>query len=187
MTLRFEEQVIAIADALAGCGIEFAIGGAIAFGYAAEPRGTIDIDINVFMGPDNAAPTLECLSAMGLPFDFEQGEAEARSSGQLRINWKGTFIDLFFAYAEFHESCHERVRRVPFGGITVPILSAEDIVIFKALFNRPKDWLDIEQVVRTQGPNLDATYVLHWMDDLVGPADLSRERLARLLADLSGG
>ena len=39
----------AIADALEERGIGYAIGGAIALGYYAVPRATVDVDVNVFV------------------------------------------------------------------------------------------------------------------------------------------
>ena len=38
---------------------------------------------------------------------------------------------------------------MPFGPDTIPILGPEHLVVCKAVFNRPKDWLDIEQVLAT--------------------------------------
>jgi hypothetical protein len=70
---------------------------------------------------------------------------------------------------------------MPFEEITMPVLSAEDIVIFKAMFNRPKDWLDIEQVILTQAAGFDAAYALGWLDRMVGPDDSSRRRLAAII------
>ena len=40
-------------------------------------------------------------------------------------------------------------QSVPFGPDTIPILGPEHLVVCKAVFNRPKDWLDIEQVLAT--------------------------------------
>ena len=43
------EKLIALHHALDDAGIPHAVGGAIALGYYAEPRATIDVDINVFV------------------------------------------------------------------------------------------------------------------------------------------
>jgi hypothetical protein len=37
----------ALADALKSKGIDYAIGGALALGYYAAPRATVDVDINI--------------------------------------------------------------------------------------------------------------------------------------------
>ena len=40
-----------LADALEDNDIEYAIGGALALGYYATPRATVDVDINIFVPP----------------------------------------------------------------------------------------------------------------------------------------
>ena len=42
-------KLVALHDALDEAAIPHAVGGAIALGYYAEPRATIDVDINVFV------------------------------------------------------------------------------------------------------------------------------------------
>ncbi len=108
--------------------------------------------------------------------------AESRAREQVRLLFDGTFIDLFFAMHAFHESCQRRAVRMPFDGGFLPILSAEDLVVFKVLFNRPKDWFDIEGVLATQAERFDGDYVLRWLDEMVGPRDSARMRFATLLA-----
>jgi hypothetical protein len=48
------------------------------------------------------------------------------------------------------------------------------------LFNRPKDWVDIEAIISARA-DFDAAYVLRWLDDMVGPEDSARRRFAALL------
>lgn len=56
----------------------------------------------------------------------------------------------------------------------VPILSATDLAVFKALFDRLKDWADIEELLRYG--EVDRDEVLRWLAAVVGADD---ERLAR--------
>ena len=44
------------------------------------------------------------------------------------------------------------VRRVPFAGATIPIVSPEHLVIRKVMLDRPKDWLDIEAILAAETP-----------------------------------
>lgn len=60
-------------------------------------------------------------------------------------------VDLFFAYSRFHEVVESRIREAEFEGSTIWVLSAEDIVVFKVIFNRPHDWRDIERVCHRMG------------------------------------
>ena len=63
------------------------------------------------------------------------------------------------------------------------ILSAEDLVVLKVLFNRPKDWDDIRQVVLAQRDHLDTDYVMRWLDEMLGPGDRARNRFVELAMD----
>jgi len=47
------EVARALADALQRQRLPYAIGGAIALGYDAAPRATVDVDINVFVAPES--------------------------------------------------------------------------------------------------------------------------------------
>ncbi|MEH3052594.1 MAG: hypothetical protein PGN13_01105 [Patulibacter minatonensis] len=51
-----------------------------------------------------------------------------------------------------------------------------ELVVFKALFNRTKDWADIEAVVAAETVDLDEVHDL--LVDLVGADDLRITRLA---------
>ena len=45
-----------IADALTSAGHDYAIRGALALGVAGVPRGTLDVDVNLFVSDDALAP-----------------------------------------------------------------------------------------------------------------------------------
>ena len=66
----------------------------------------------------------------------------------------------------------------------VPIISATDLTIFKALYSRGKDWVDIEELLRYG--TVDLVEVARWLTDLVGEDDprLSRLREVRERAEL---
>jgi hypothetical protein len=98
-----------------------------------------------------------------------------------------SFIDLFFAYDPFHDSCRARAVPVDFYGEPLSVLSAEDIVLFKTLFNRPKDWPDIEQLLAVQGRGFDAGYARRWVAEMLPPDDSARKRLELLLARYTDG
>ena len=50
-------------------------------------------------------------------------------------------------------------------------LSAEATVVFKLLFYRAKDLVDIEKLVAVQGEDLDRAYIRGWMVDMMGNDD----------------
>lgn len=165
-------------------GIPHAFGGAIALAYWAEPRATIDIDVNVFVAPERAVAVLMLLSAIGVE---TAGAAEViEQDGQARVLWDDTPLDLFFSYDPFHDAARRGVVEVPFAAISIPILSAEHLTVCKAVFDRAKDWVDIEAMIEL-GTRLDPAEVLRWVGRVVGDEDPRYARIANLLAPPADG
>ncbi len=156
-----------------------AFGGALALAYYAEPRATIDIDLNVFVAPSDYETVASALAVLGI--DGRPGvEAMVRREGQCRLWWSHTPVDVYFAYDALHDAMRRARRREPFADKTIPVLSPEHLLICKALFNRPKDWLDIEQIV-VGVDDLDGAEVRGWLDRIVGRDDPRRKRVERLI------
>lgn len=155
--------------------IPYAIGGAIALFYWGEPRSTADIDINVFLVTSQASRVVSAIAAAGVQIDSVRVLREVAAVAQARFEFDGTPVDLFFADLPFHESCRARAVRVPFGNVQMNVLSAEDLVVCKVMFDRAKDWLDVEAVLHTRGPAFDTPYVHGWLVEMLG-ADNDRVR-----------
>ncbi len=163
---RLIDRIVAVCASLDDAGIPWALGGALALAYATnEPRGTRDIDVNVFVGSGDARAVFAAL-----PTDVAFADAdvvEALEHDQVRLWWDTTPIDVFFAADPFHLDVAGRCRTVPFEGRRIRVLSAEDLAVFKALFDRTKDWADIEAMVESNAIDLE----------------LAAERLGDLLGD----
>lgn len=174
--LSLPDKVLAIDRALHA--IPHAFGGAISLGYHAEPRATIDIDVNVFVPVDRAAEVLEPLGELGAEI-AGAGETAVRD-GQVRVMWGATPIDLFFSYDPFHVAADEAAVVVPFAETTIRVLSATHLTICKAVFDRPKDWIDIEAML-TIGTYIDTAEALRWVGRIAGDEDPRFDRLAAVL------
>jgi transposase len=71
---------------------------------------------------------------------------------------------------------------VPFGGdALIPVLSAEDLAIFKVIFDRPKDWLDLAEMVYALGRDFDARYALDWLRRILAPEEARLTRFEALI------
>lgn len=146
-------RIVAVCESLDRAGIPWALGGALALAYATnEPRGTRDIDVNVFVGSAGARTVF---AAMPTGVRFTDADVvEAGTRDQVRLWWDTTPIDVFFAADSFHFEVAGRCRIVPFEGRRIRVLSAEDLAVFKALFDRSKDWADIESMVGSNAVDL---------------------------------
>ena len=176
------EKVTLLHHALDGARIPHAIGGALALAYYAEPRATIDVDINVFVPTDRWPEICEALAPLGINVKVEV--ENLNRDGQVRIWWDRNPIDLFFSYDPFHDAMQLATRKVPFNEETIPILSPEHLAVCKAMFDRPKDWLDIEQILVATEP-LDLKEIEGWLERMVGRENPRFEKLAEVKAELS--
>jgi hypothetical protein len=163
------DKVLAVATALAAAGIPHAFGGALALAYCTEdPRGTRDIDVNAFVPAGDAARVLAALpSGVDVP---KRAAAIIAREGQARLWWDDTPLDLFLDYAPLHTQAARNRRTVPFAGRKISVLGPVELILFKALFDRPKDWVDIATVVEA-GAVEDPEQVRRDLADLVGAHD----------------
>lgn len=179
------EKVSALAHAFGAADVPFAFGGALALAYYAEPRTTVDVDVNVFVPPEAVDRVAEVLGSLGIPATAAERRA-VRRNGQVRLHWGIAPVDLFFAYDELHHHAAQRVRRVPFGDETIVVLAPEDLLVFKVVFNRRKDWIDIEQMLLLTAGTLDLDDVRRWIVAIVGSDDDRCHRFERAVRDVLG-
>jgi hypothetical protein len=169
-------MMIVLHDALSEAAIDHAFGGALALAWCTEQaRGTIDVDLNVFVP---VARSGDVLDAFPDAVAWTNGEARTLArDGQVRLRWGTTPIDLFLSTTDFHRRAAARVRWEPFAGADLPFLSCDDVAVFKAFFDRTKDWADLEAM--QDAGTLDVPAVAGVLVALLGGDDA---RVARLLS-----
>lgn len=183
MTLT--ERIVALHAALERAGIPHAFGGALALAFCtAEPRGTQDVDVNVFLSPDEVDRVVAALPE-GVVVD-DAAQALLARDGQARLWWDQTPVDVFLSNHPFHDHAEADRRHVPFAGIErLPVLACQDLAVFKAFFARPKDVVDVATMAALGSVDLDA--LARSVTALMGGAeDRARffERVAEARAEL---
>jgi hypothetical protein len=171
------DKIVAIHVALDDVEIPHAFGGALALAWCTQrARGTIDIDLNVFV---DRSRTDELLAALpnGVRWSADD-RARIERDGQVRLWWDDTPVDVFVNTTEFHEQVGDRCRREPFGGMEVPFLACTDLAVFKAFFDRTKDWADLEEMAAAG--TLDTDRVVGILSHYLGADDQRVERLRRI-------
>ncbi len=153
--MTLPEKILALHRALAKKKIPHAFGGALALAYwTKDPRGTSDIDLNVFVPAADSAPALAALPAgVARP----KGTAETiAADGQIRLWWDETPVDLFFDYQPVHADAARHTKQVPFAGTHIPILGPIELTVFKVMFDRTRDWADVEAMFSASTVDLEA-------------------------------
>ena len=177
--MRLVEQVVDLHRALDDADIPHAFGGALALAWCTQQaRATIDIDVNLFVGTDEIDPALAALPE-GISIT-EANRRELNADGQSRLWWDSTPVDVFFNTTPFHEAAAIRTRFEQFGGAAIPFLDCRDLAVFKAFFNRTRDWADLEDM--NAAGTLDHEAVLGVLVRYLGGEDPRVARL-RTLAD----
>jgi hypothetical protein len=173
-------RIVAVHEMLDSMRVPHQFGGAIALAWYRNPRATTDIDLNITLSPEEGEPVLGALSHIGVNVSPSERASIARD-GQARLDWDGSYLDLFFATLDLHREMASGAREVDFGPVRIPILSPEHLIVCKAIFDRPKDWVDIEEIAGW-GTEVDRETVLRWIDELVGANSSQHKRLGELLS-----
>ncbi len=169
------DVMVALHDPLRSAGIPHAFGGALALGWCTpEARGTQDIDLNLFAPKTDWS---EVLALFPREVDVSKHARECLDrDGQARLHWGVIPIDVFFMTTPFHEEAGARTRWEELGGRSLPFLDCHDLAVFKAFFNRSKDWVDLEEMVKAD--TIDRTRVAAVLIEYLGADD---ERVSRIL------
>lgn len=171
------EKLFSIHDSLTEAGLAHAFGGAIALAYCVEePRGTRDLDVNIFIDASEAESVLAFLPR-GVRVR-KKDIAKVKRNGQARLDWDGTPIDVFLNNIPLHEAVAASVVWVGLEGRDIPVLDCASLVIFKAFFDRTKDWADIEAIAIATPEDIEGAAAT--IADLVGEDDPAVEKLKAL-------
>lgn len=161
--------VTALTNALENAHIEYAISGAIALAYWTAPRATLDIDVALNVQALELPKLLEVLTAAGC--ELNKDALTRAQLGDFGARFAGIRIDLFLPVLPISLDAMNRRVRVPFAEQEIWILSAEDILSFKLIFGRTKDFADIERLIAAQRGRLDSEYLDRQIRRLFEPTD----------------
>jgi hypothetical protein len=155
---RLASRIVSLHEMLDSLGVPHQFGGALALAWYRNPRATTDIDVNLTLPPEAAPPVLGAIATLGVTVTDADRALIARD-GQARLDWDGSYLDVFFATLELHHDMARRARTVRFGPVEIPILAPEHLIVCKVVFDRPKDWLDIEEMI-AWGTEIDGSLAL---------------------------
>jgi hypothetical protein len=151
--------VASLIDVLAPCGIPYAFGGAIALAAWSEPRATADVDVVLFLDPTRIDEAITLVRAAGVTLTDEGARAQASTRGMFVGMAGNVRVDVFVPSIPFYEIAEAHCVPTRIGGRDTFVHSAEVLAVFKLLFFRPKDLLDVERMLQIRGAAFDRAFV----------------------------
>ena len=161
-----EEATIAVFDALAALEIPFMVVGSLSSNVYGIPRSTKDADVVVELG-DDRSPRSRGIS--GRDSSSIRRCPSRPSLGRSAANWRSWASRSRSRYsrsAAIRTTGRGSPARVPTEvfGHTVPVPTAEDVIVTKLRWARSKDRDDVRDVIAVQGDAVDWDYVYTWAD-----------------------
>ena len=160
-----------LAEQLELRGQEYAIGGAIALGYWGVPRGTVDVDLTVYLPPERPTECIRLLQDVGCVVSADEAAESLRQHGFCRATFAGMRLDIFLPIIPFYEAARARRKQLILANQPVMVWDAESLAVFKMMFFRRKDLADVEQILRTQGAQFDRHWVREQLAAMYGGRD----------------
>lgn len=159
------QSAAALQERLRRAGIASALIGGVAVGVWGEPRLTRDVDIKVLLGRDDAQRLLDVLGSDFQPLLPDDPLQCLSHTGILFVqDAQGTRLDLLLADVIYDEGAILRAREMVLqSGAIAMVCSPEDLIVYKLISTRKRDYQDVEGVIRRQGDKLDDEYVLSWL------------------------
>ena len=146
--------------------------GGLAASILGRPRATRDVDLLVVLAPERWAEFLAAASRFGFrarisdPLDF----AERSRVLLLRHEPSSIDLDVSLGGLPFEEEAVAGGSRVDVEGVKVPLVSAQDLLVMKAVAHRPRDLADIEAVL-DRNPDLDLERAQDWIREFSAALD----------------
>ena len=129
-----------LAEQLESRGTEYAFGGAIALGYWGEPRGTLDVDLTIFLPPERPSDCVWLLQDMGCDVSAAEALQSLRDHGFCSVKFAGMRVDVFLPTIAFYETARVRRKRLELGGQPIMAWDAETLAVFKMMFFAARTW-----------------------------------------------
>ncbi len=108
------------------------------------------------MPPERLEGAFDVLSASGVTIDRPRARVDANERGMF-VGKHGEYrVDVFVPSVPFYAEARRRRVRTRLVGRDVWVLSPETLAVFKMLFFRPKDLVDVGRLLQIQSDRIAA-------------------------------
>lgn len=166
------QVVLRLIDALGPSDIPYAFGGALALAAWSEPRATADVDVILWIDSAQLDRAIELVRQAGVHVDRDSAHAQVSSRGMFAGMAGAVRVDVFVPSIPFYAEAERRRVPTQIAGRTTWVHSAEVLAVFKLLFFRPKDLLDVERMLQIQGAQFDRAFVRKALIEMMDDADV---------------
>jgi hypothetical protein len=149
------------------------------------PRLSADVDVTIDLVPDDPERFARDMQAAGFTLRVSDPEFVRRTRVMPFVHEAtGMPLDVVLAGSGLEDEFLTRARPMDVGGVIVPLIDREDLLIAKILAGRPKDLEDAAALWRAHGPELDANRIeglLRLLQEALAQSDLlaAFERIRR--------
>ena len=172
------ELLRALSGALTALEVGWYVFGAQAVLFWGRPRLTEDIDVTVHLGDHDTSQLIARLQDAGFTLRPEGTPVFIAQTRVVPLAFGSTewALDVVLGGPGLEEAFLQRAVQVEIApGLSVPVISAEDLVVTKVLAGRSKDLDDVRGVLAAQSDHLDADAVrrtLSMLEEALGVSDL---------------
>jgi hypothetical protein len=175
------EVLAAVAEVMRSRQTRWYLFGAQAVLVWGRPRTTVDVDITAEVDLDDLRSFVTAMERAGFQLrvpasgNFEELVARTRVLPLVHVA-TSIPLDLVVAGPGLEEQFLERAVDVDLGGVSVPVISPEDLIAAKILANRGKDLEDVRGILQERSSSLDLErirYTLSVIENALGRSDLT--------------
>jgi len=162
-TNRSGESALLLLDAvelLTGQKVEYAVIGALAASIHGAVRASMDADVVLSIGLQEAEALERACKAAGFRTSLTRGDPEDPVPGLLRLNdLYDNRVDLLIGLRGMEPQTFSRGIDVPFRGMTLKFIGREDFIAMKVFAGGPMDLSDASRAILASGESLDLKLV----------------------------
>ena len=132
-----------------------------------KARMTEDIDLTIWLPDRDITDLADSLRDAGFAIIPPDPVSFANQTSVLPVKApNGIKIDLILAALPLERTAIDRAVQARFGHLDVPVCTAEDLIILKAVSTRIKDVEDIQGIIERMAGKLDRAYLLPILREL---------------------
>ena len=162
------ELLAAVAAVMKSWGDQWFVCGAQAVIVHGSPRMTNDVDITLRLVPDDPLGFASAMKGAGFSIRVPDLGAFVQRTRVIPLlhDPSGMPLDVILSGPGPEEEFYARAQKTDIGGVVVPVVSAEDLVVMKVFAGRVRDLDDVRGIVKRRAKALDAARIRRLLSEI---------------------